>query len=151
MTIEQAKDKIVQLYELVSEDMKQAIDVLVEDPTDDDCISRKSVVEVVEKEEFKGDALSEIMKMPCVTSDLSSYSDKLWKLAYERGKREGLNIPKNATNGEMIFALYPNACFSKSMVDGYVNQVEGIIGRDTKTMYFDIDWWDAPYKQEVEE
>lgn len=61
---------------------------------------------------------------------------------------QGVILPKNPTNGDMIKAMYPDLIFCESMVEGYVNHVEGIIGRDKKDMYFDIDWWDAPYGRE---
>mgnify|MGYP003396721398 CR=1 FL=1 len=51
------------------------------------------------------------------------------------------------TNGDMIKAMFPQAIFTDSMVEGYVCNIEcHLIGRDTKTMYFDTDWWNAPYE-----
>jgi len=43
-----------------------AIKALEQKP-DEDCISRKAVLEIIEREEFKGDALSEIEKLSSVT------------------------------------------------------------------------------------
>ena len=36
----------------------------------------------------KGSVISSIVNMPSATPDLSEYSDKLWKRAYERGRAE---------------------------------------------------------------
>lgn len=56
------------------------------------------------------------------------------------------------TNGDVIKAMFPGAVFTDSMVEGYVCSIEcHLIGRDTKRMYFDVDWWNAPYQKEVEE
>ena len=35
-----------------------------------------------------GDAVGEIEQLPSAQPDLSEYSDKLWRAAYERGKKE---------------------------------------------------------------
>lgn len=65
----------------------------------------------------------------------------------------GTPIPDNATNGDVIKAVFPGAVFTDSMVEGYVCSVEcHLIGRDTKRMYFDVEWWNALYEQkEVEQ
>lgn len=60
--------------------------------------------------------------------------------------KSGTPLPKNATNGDMINALFPNA--KEIRVDGgyplnYI--IEGEWHRNLK------DWWDAPYKTEREE
>lgn len=56
-------------------------------------------------------------------------------------------IPDNATNGDVIKEMFPQTIFTDSMVEGYVCSIEcSLIGRDTKTMYFDADWWNALYE-----
>ncbi len=151
MNREEAKSKVMKIYGSLSEDMKQAIDVLVDAPKSEfeqmgeigtllaeatkDCVSRKAVLNILVKEEFKGDAMAEIEKLHYANPDLSEYSDKLYKLAYERGKAEGLNIPEGATNGDVINTLFPDV------------SLEYRIWHDN--LYFkDTDWWHAPYKQE---
>ena len=58
-----------------------------------------------------------------------------------------LDMINKPTNGDMIKAMFPNLIFTDSMVDGYINTIEKhLIGRDTHTMYLDLDWWNAPYK-----
>lgn len=58
-----------------------------------------------------------------------------------------VTLPDNATNEDMIKAMFPQAIFTDSMVEGYVCNIEcHLIGRDTKTMYFDTDWWNASYE-----
>jgi len=53
----------------------------------------------------------------------------------------------NQTNGEIIKALFPNSFF-----DDYVNQwdeVESVV-MDNE-IYFDIEWWNAPYEPKGEQ
>lgn len=59
-----------------------------------------------------------------------------------------VSIPKGATNGDMILGMNETA------------QVYGIDKRENiikvcldgiRIQFFDLDWWNAPYKQEVEE
>ena len=53
------------------------------------------------------------------------------------------DIPNNATNGEVIQALFPNCLINKT--DNWVN-----IHIDTLTP-FSRKWWNAPYKPEKNE
>ena len=70
----------------------------------------------------------------------------LWRYAIANGKALSY-----MTKGDMIKAMFPGAIFTDSMVEGYVCSIEcHLIGRDTKRMYFDIDWWNAPYREEGE-
>lgn len=67
--------------------------------------------------------------------------DVAYDLAYE--KVDFIEIPDNATNGDMINALFPNA--KNIRVDGgyplnYI--IEGEWHRNLK------EWWNAPYKAE---
>ena len=53
---------------------------------------------------------------------------------------------ENATNGDVIKSMFPQAFF-----DDYVNQwdeVESVVMNNE--IYFDIDWWNAPYKTSQE-
>lgn len=50
----------------LSDALDMAIEALKQQPCDD-CISRETVLEIIEKEEFKGDALSEIERLSSVT------------------------------------------------------------------------------------
>lgn len=58
--------------------------------------------------------------------------------------RNGTSIPDNATNGDVIKALYPNRTF--------FNEASCCVTmRDEDTEYltyidFDGDWWNSPYK-----
>ena len=62
-----------------------------------DCISRQAAIEALKRAEALTRAfgyhhvIETIRELP--TADLSEYSDKLWKTAYERGKAEA--HPKN--------------------------------------------------------
>ena len=49
-------------------------------------------------EGFDGDrAVRVLMQLPTFDTDISGYSDRLWKLAYERGKTEGVVRCKDCT------------------------------------------------------
>ena len=52
-------------------------------------------------------------------------------------------IPDNATNGDMMRALYPNLIICK----GYENIHAVVIVIEDTMMSFREDWWNAPYKR----
>ena len=56
-----------------------------------------------------------------------------------------IKIPDNATNGDMIKALFPKASF-KYPQSIFETQVKGYIALDFPVK-FHRDWWDAPYKE----
>lgn len=62
--------------------------------------------------------------------------------------RNGEPIPEGATNGEMIKSMFPNV-----EIEG-VEGLEGLqciaVSIGLGTSYFALDWWNAPYKKEVE-
>lgn len=60
-------------------------------------------------------------------------------------------VPKNATNGDMIKAMFPNAEikeimgeFDKDQLLGYRTWCGG------RSQDYLLDWWDAPYNAESE-
>lgn len=59
-----------------------------------------------------------------------------------------IEIPDNATNGDVIMAMFPNAKW-------WVNEDNEVFTdmpwKPEKCVYFDLDWWNTPYKKEVEE
>ena len=58
----------------------------------DDLISRQAAIDAIEKIErtdnWKAAVSMVLYDLPSVQPDMSEYSDKLWKAAYERGKKE---------------------------------------------------------------
>lgn len=61
-------------------------------------------------------------------------------------------VPKNATNGDMIKAIFPNAeikeimgSFDKDKLLGYRTWLGG------RSQDYRLDWWNALYKVESEE
>ena len=54
-------------------------------------------------------------------------------------------IPEGATNGDMIMTMFPN-------VKWWVNEDNEVFTdmpwKPEKCVYFDLDWWNAPYKTE---
>ena len=57
---------------------------------------------------------------------------------------EAIPIPNNATNGDMIMVMFPNA----ELYHGF----RGIVGVKfgNMTVVFDEHWWNAPYKADKE-
>lgn len=55
-------------------------------------------------------------------------------------------IPRGATNGNIIKAMFPNEVFKE--ISEYIEgqQVVSIFGKKS-CMCFDVDWWNAPYKR----
>jgi hypothetical protein len=58
----------------------------------------------------------------------------------------GTPLPKGATNGDMIKALFPN--YEETRMCGDVRY--GSKEYYNLEFVVDEDWWDAPYKKEVE-
>lgn len=71
-------------YEQLREAVDKAIKVM--EAQEGDSISRKEAINAIKISRYLVDALDKITKLP--SADLSEYSDKLWKAAYERGKTE---------------------------------------------------------------
>ena len=56
-------------------------------------------------------SIQEILeKLPSASPDLSTFSDKLWKNAYERGKAEGRKKGKWLRSGSAIFPCECDQC-----------------------------------------
>lgn len=55
----------------------------------------------------------------------------------------GILLPEDATNGDMIKALFPNG-----------SQVKGasiyVMNDNKSNVFYDFDWWNAPYKADKE-
>jgi hypothetical protein len=61
-------EEIIQgLYRGDSRAIKEAIKVLEQETCEDDAISRQAVLDIIEREQYKGDAISEIKKLLAVT------------------------------------------------------------------------------------
>ena len=57
-------------------------------------------------------------------------------------------IPENATNGDMIKALFPNAKTFEIESDKSGKVISYGIWLDDDQYYFDTSWWNASYKKE---
>lgn len=87
--------------------------------------------------------MTEVIKVEDCGENIGDYDVPIYK---------AILIPKNATNGDVIKAMFFDTIFTDSMVEGYVCNIEShLIGRNTKRMYFNVEWWNAPYKVESEE
>ena len=56
--------------------------------------------------------------------------------------KNGTPIPDNATNGDMIKAMFPNADIEIHNITVYV-----IFDMHSNVISFDLDWWNAPYQK----
>lgn len=55
-----------------------------------DLIDRQAAIEALAcLEDYEEQAIEALRKLPSAQTDLSEYSDRLWRNAYEHGKKEG--------------------------------------------------------------
>ena len=64
--------------------------------------------------------------------------------------RNGIVLPDNATNGDMIKALFPNATVY-SYKDSFDMYSDVVICPQNSMLSADRDFWNAPYKGEQED
>lgn len=62
-----------------------------------------------------------------------------------------IEIPKNATNGDMIKAMFPNCEQKGNIHNRYFEMYFDNDLRNASYMTVNKEWWNAPYKKEVEE
>ena len=60
---------------------------------------------------------------------------------------DAIPIPKDATNGDMIKAIFPKYHFVESNIDSYGWTIE-VMECEKWDIFFDRDWWNAPYVAE---
>lgn len=80
----------------------------------------------------------ELLKQPI---DTANYPSNFVKLA---PKIDAIPIPKGATNGDMIKAMFPDLIYHEGM------NKERIFDRDLIVGDVFNDWWNAPYKGGVD-
>ena len=71
-------------------------------------------------------------------------ADNIDRYRIDGAVRKGTPLPQNATNGDIIKAMFQNV---EVLCDGYESIFVSIDDRDTS---FDVDWWNAPYKYKAE-
>lgn len=67
---------------------------------------------------------------------------------------DAIPIPKGTTNGDMFKAMFPNIEVKPQMSYGFKNGIKVRVYKDEFSVFdlwFPTDWWNAPYKKEVEE
>lgn len=62
----------------------------------------------------------------------------------EKGMTNAILIPKNATNGEVLMALFPT--FKAGEINSDTVVLEQLYPLPTCVMQFNRKWWNAPYK-----
>ncbi len=60
--------------------------------------------------------------------------------------RDGTPLPKNTTNGDVIKALFGRP--AREEKTGVLYKFKYRNGKPMFSTYFDMDWWNAPYKAE---
>lgn len=60
--------------------------------------------------------------------------------------RLGIPIPDNATNGDVIKVMFPQAYISKD-INSYVVEIEYDGGDSAFSRTYPIDWWNSPYQK----
>jgi len=83
-----------------------------------------------------------IIDVPNLSNPQNIVNESLASALIIKAYKNGIFIPKNATNGDVIKALFPNYRtdeMSHSVWVGYDN------------MSFKREWWNAPYKAGSEE
>ena len=103
---------------------------------------------------IEADELNERFESSCTTEcACCPYSDDNCGLVHEADTVNAIPIPENATNGDMIKALFPNVRIDERLEENLSTELNIIIvkGIDGGTSPFYRNWWNAPYKREVEE
>jgi hypothetical protein len=62
-----------------------------------------------------------------------------------------ISIPEGATNGDMIKAMFPDAKVNNTKYSYVVEVKLPYHSKYDTGLLFDKDWWNAPYKKEVED
>ena len=85
---------------------------------------------------------NEIHSLKFVMYGLQSEENR--KLFYRliNAVQDGTPIPDNATNGDVLISLYPNLKYT--IQNGRVVTTIGVASS------FDLDWWNAKYRAEME-
>ena len=97
------------------------------------------------------DELNKRFESSCTTEcACCPYSDDNCGLVHEADTVNAIVIPENATNGDMIKAMFPNATIDSTFDNEKLNEeLELIIikGMDNGNVPFYKAWWNAPYKE----
>lgn len=73
-------------------------------------------------------------------------NEYFWEMQYNIDSAPTIAIlPENPTNGDVIKAMFPNK--GKYGTNGDMVTVWG----ESQCVSFSLEWWNAPYKKEVEE
>ena len=84
-----------------------------------------------------------IINIPEETYDFIKRTGYHAQSLYEAIKN-GIPIPDNATNGDVIKAMFPNGKYNEYFADVEMKTEEN----DTRfKSVFDRDWWDEPYQK----
>ena len=124
--LENALDSYCELNEEGKTAFRMAIEALScsENPNNSDCISRQAAIDEVNSwledrmtDRKNGKPLTDRIKdLPSAQPDLSEYSDKLWRNAYERGQRDAQPERKK---GKWIFTGDCYKCNECGIVYGW--------------------------------
>lgn len=68
-----------------------------------------------------------------------------WRIIADDKLEKMIVVRKNATNGDVIKALFPNADFEIGIRFAHITNIYSI-----GELHVPLDWWNAPYKAERE-
>lgn len=131
---------------------KQAIDTTVKDT--------KNMGNTNDRKTIKG---ADLVEIKTILADFEKASNRLSECVkrtsndnfiWNSGQDEEVNtidIPKNATNGDMIKAIFPDAEIKeiRGTLDGSLLGYRTWLGG--RSQDFLLDWWNAPFKRGEEE
>lgn len=81
----------------------------------------------------------------------SSQVESLYNHKVTEEEVDAIEIPKNATNGDMIEKMFPNCEQKEHMNNGYFEMYFDNDLKNASYMRVSKDWWNAPYKRGGEE
>lgn len=78
--------------------------------------------------------------IPTLQRACKEAADTIEQLAAKVRKENGFIFPDNATNGDMIKALFPNCVIDTDSCGDIATSIDGKI-------YWSKKWWNSPYKR----
>ena len=81
------------------------------------------------------------------TSRTYDKGESLYKQEVTEQAVDAIEIPEDATNGDMIKAMFPNCEQKEHMNNGYFEMYFDNDLRNASYMRVSKNWWNAPYKK----
>lgn len=78
------------------------------------------------------------MAKAIIDISVKDIESKSFKDAFSDAIADGIVLPDNATNGQVITALYPNCVIEEDFNGAVITEMDG-------TQFWRKDWWNSPY------